>query len=179
MPGSMLDNPAITSVLGLLVERPLHLYALSQELPRRLDANGLPAGRGSIRNLLTRLRDIDWIEVDPASGGEDATTYRVTRAGVEELRNRVRSQLQDPSPDHDHFTQAVAYLGLLETREATTLLRDRRDRLAAEHATITRDRNRALADGLPWLHLAEVDYVLHQTASAITWLDRTIVRLDS
>lgn len=174
----MLANPAITSVLGLLVERPLHLYAVSRELPRRLDAHGLPAGRGSIRNLLTRLRDVAWIEVEPAAGTTDTTSYRVTPAGADELRNRVRRQLRDPSPDHDHFVQAVAYLGLLEPQEATTLLRERRDRLAAELAATTRDRDRALADGLPWLHLAEVDYVLHQTASAITWLERTITRLD-
>lgn len=157
---------------------PTCAWPRSAGAPRSWSGPSRSSGRGSIRNLLTRLRDVEWIEIDPASGPADTTRYRVTPAGADELRNRVRRQLRDPSPDHDHFVQAVAYLGLLEPQEATTLLRERRERLAAELAATTRDRDRALADGLPWLHLAEVDYVLHQTASAITWLDRTITRLD-
>lgn len=173
----MLDNPAITSLLGLLVERPLHLYALSKELPRRLDASGLPAGRGSIRNLLGRLSDIGWIELVRSDAVDDVATYRITREGLDELRNRVRSQVQDTSPDHDHFVQAVAYIGLFDTQEACRLLRRRRERLTTHLTDVTREHLQALEGGQPWTHLAEVDYTLSQTSAAIAWLDRTIDRL--
>ncbi|WP_125911531.1 MULTISPECIES: PadR family transcriptional regulator [Pseudonocardia] len=179
MPASMLDNPAITSLLGLLVERPLHLYALSKELPRRLDASGLPTGRGSLRNLLVRLHDIGWIELVRPDATDDVATYRTTREGVDELRKRVRSQVEDTSPDHDHFIQAIAYIGLFEAQEACLLLGRRRERLATHLADVTREHARALDGGQPWTHLAEVDYTLSQTAAAIAWLDRTIDRLRS
>lgn len=173
----MLDNPTITSLLGLLVERPLHLYALSQELRRRLDASGLSVGRGSVRNLLVRLSDISWVELGGPDSGDDVATYRITEEGLAELRNRVRSQVQDTSPDHDHFVQAVAYIGLFDTQEACLLLRRRRERLTTRLTDVTREHARALDSGQPWTHLAEVDYALSQTAAAIAWLDRTIDRL--
>lgn len=175
----MLDNPAITSLLGLLVERPLHLYALSKELPRRLDASGLPVGRGSVRNLLVRLGDIGWVELAGSDAVEDVATYRITQTGLVELRNRVRSQVQDTSPDHDHFVQAVAYIGLFDAEEACLLLQRRRERLTTRLTVVTREHVQALDAGQPWTHLAEVDYVLSQASAAIAWLDRTIDRLQS
>ncbi len=139
VPASMLDNPTITSLLGLLVERPLHLYAVSQELPRRLDASGLSVGRGSVRNLLVRLGDIGWVELGGPDSIDDVATYRITEEGLAELRNRVRSQVQDTSPDHDHFVQAVAYIGLFDTQEACLLLRRRRERLTTRLTDVTRE----------------------------------------
>src|SRR5690606_17578889 len=123
VPGSLLKNSVIVSVLGLLLERPLHLYALAQTLAGRPDAQGTALGRGPLRNVLTAVVDAGWVRRDADAAGP--TLLATTGAAAEELRSRVERQVADVGADHDHMAQAVAYLGLLDRAGAAELLRRR------------------------------------------------------
>lgn len=173
MPGTLLKNAAVLSVLGLLLERPLHLYALSQELRARLDAAGLSLGRGSIRNVLNAIEEVGWVtrnEPPSPAGRPVRAIYTLTEAGVDELHGRVREQIADASPDHNHFVQAVAYLGLLDITEAVEALRERATALERTIDELQRQHSRALSDRTPELFVIEVDYLIHQMRAEVSWI---------
>jgi DNA-binding PadR family transcriptional regulator len=180
VPGSLLNNPAIVSVLGLLTERPLHLYALSQELDQRLDAQGLPLGRGSLRNVLTALVDAGWVRVEerPTPNGV-RSVFATTEAGRHELRDRVERQVADPRSDHDHLAQAVAYLGLLEPAEAAGLLRRRAADVRALVEGVKADVEAAVTAGLPELYVIEGGYAVALREAEVAWLEATARRIES
>ncbi len=178
MPGSLLKNPAIVSVLGLLLERPLHLYALSRELQDRPDAQGLARGRGSLRNVLTALVDAGWVRRE--EGAETGrTVFATTDAGAEELRGRVVRQVADAAADHDHMTQAVAYLGLLEAGEAAELLRRRAAGVRTEIGRVESGVSSAADAGLPELYVIEGGYALALRRAELEWLEHTADRIEA
>lgn len=180
MPGSLLKNPVIVSVLGLLVERPQHLYALSQELDRRLDAEGLPLGRGSLRNVLTALVEAGWVEVEERQTPNGyRSVFATTEAGVRELRDRVERQIADPRADHDHMAQAVAYLGLLGPAEAAALLRRRAADVQAILEDVRAGVDAAAAAGVPELHVVEAGYAFALRRAEVTWLEETAGRIET
>ncbi|MFC8730995.1 PadR family transcriptional regulator [Luteimicrobium sp. NPDC057192] len=180
MPGSLLKNPVIVSVLGLLVERPLHLYALSHELDRRLDAQGLPLGRGSLRNVLTALVEAGWVGVDERETPTGTrSVFATTEAGVRELRDRVERQIADPRADHDHMAQAVAYLGLLDPADAADLLRRRAAEVRAIIEAIRAGIDAAGAADLPELYVVEGGYALALRTAEATWLEETALRIQA
>lgn len=176
MPGSLLKNSVIVSVLGLLLERPLHLYALSQTLADRLDAQGTALGRGSLHNVLTALVDAGWVRRDDESG---RTVFATTGAGAAELRSRVERQVADVGADHDHMAQAVAYLGLLDRAEAAELLRRRAAGVREVVAEIEAGITRAADAGLPELYVVEGGYALALRKAELVWLERTASRIET
>ncbi len=176
MPGSLLKNSVIVSVLGLLLERPLHLYALSQTLADRLDAQGTALGRGSLRNVLTALTGAGWVRRDDDAG---RTVFATTDAGAAELRSRVEQQVADVGADHDHMAQAVAYLGLLDRARAADLLRRRAAGVREAVAGIEAGIAGAADAGLPELYVVEGGYVLALRRAELAWLEDTARRIET
>ncbi|MEN5072622.1 hypothetical protein ABE437_02290 [Isoptericola cucumis] len=177
MPGSLLKNSVIVSVLGLLLERPLHLYALSQTLADRLDAQGTALGRGSLRNVLTALTGAGWVRRDDDDAGR--TVFATTEAGAAELRSRVEQQVADVGADHDHMAQAVAYLGLLDRARAVELLRRRAAGVREVVGGVEAGVAGAADAGLPELYVVEGGYVLALRRAELAWLEDTARRIET
>ena len=68
MPKSALDNPLILPILGLLVERPRHPYAVFAGLRRRYPY--LHVRNATVYTLLDTLKAVRWIEAREDAGHE-------------------------------------------------------------------------------------------------------------
>jgi len=163
-------NVLVLPILGLLVEQPAHAYDLAVRLDDRYPH--LKARRSSVVTLVKSLAANGLLLPDaPVSVANRParTTYRLTDAGVTLFRSRVREGLAHAMPASTDFLTAVAYLGILPTTDAITVLRTRAERLRRETPMIPPD--------LPEIQMIEVHYWLRVLATEITWLTETADRL--
>ncbi|MCX4098161.1 PadR family transcriptional regulator [Nocardia sp. alder85J] len=170
MPKNALDNPLVLPLLGLLVERPRHAYALFSELRQRYDY--LRVRNATVYTLLERLTAEGWIA---ATEGDERATLTVTESGVATLADQVRRQIGTADPTGGPaFVTALAYLGILPREEAAELLTRRRKLVAAE----CRRLERILEDiSGPEVHMIEAHYLLSRLRHDAGWLDRTARRI--
>src|SRR2546429_9917474 len=92
VPTSALDNPLVLPILGLLVERPRHSYAVFAELRRRYLY--LHVRNATVYTLLETLKAVRWIEARPDG---DHESLRTTGAGAAALAEPVEAEI--PSGD--------------------------------------------------------------------------------
>lgn|SRR5690349_15240545 len=175
MPLRATDNPLVLPLLGLLLERPRHQYALLAALRDRYPH--LRVRTGSVYTLVGSLQEVGWIEsTGGAAEGAGPVAFRLTPTGVAEFRGKVLAGLRDAEATEPlRFVTALAYVGILDraTARATldtrlAALRDRADEL---------DRAVRTADAVP-VHMAEVAFVASQTRHDIAWLEGFRAQLD-
>ncbi|MGK5737874.1 PadR family transcriptional regulator [Micromonospora sp. URMC 103] len=176
MPLRATDNPLVLPLLGLLLERPRHQYALLADLRDRY--RHLRVRTGSVYTLVRSLQDAGWIE--PASGdsGSDASApvaFRLTPAGTAEVRRRVVADIEDTDPANAaRFVTALAYVGILDRPHAVAALttrvealRQRADELEQAIATA----------GLPEVFMVEVAFFASQTRHDLAWIERFVAQV--
>lgn len=171
MPTNALDNPLVLPILGLLVERPRHAYAVFGELRRRYDY--LRVRNATVYTLLDRLREERWI----AAENDDRAALTVTDTGVTALAERVRSQLRGVDPTGGPaFVTAFAYLGILRPSEAGEVLAQRVARIREEIRRLEHVIDGA--DG-PEVHMIEAHYLLSRLRHDVDWLEGTVRRIEA
>ncbi len=172
MPKNALDNPLVLPILGLLVERPRHPYAVFAELRRRYPY--LKVRNSTVYTLLHTLGTAGWIE---PSEGEDRDAVTTTTAGAAALAHQVQTQLDAGDlAGGPMFLAALAYLAILPPPQAAHLLRTRADHLDAE-----RERLQESMDSAQTLeiHMIEVRYLLERLTHDTVWLRNTAERIDT
>ena len=172
MPLDATRNSLVLPILGLLVEQPAHAYDVTARLQARYAH--LKTRRSSVVTLLKSLTDGGLLfsgTPESVANRPARTTYRLTDAGIELFRVRVREGLTETLPASADFLTAVAYLGILPPAEAVAVLRARADRLRRETPVIP--------PGPPEIQMIEVHYWLRVLATEITWLTETADRLAS
>ncbi|MEV3925706.1 PadR family transcriptional regulator [Actinomadura coerulea] len=176
MPLTAVDNPLALRLLGLLVEQPMHQYALTVALNERYPY--LSAKSGSVYALVRSLEVAGWVAptgVEQMGNRPARTVYALTDQGWDVFKERVRRQIREVKVTTSAFVDALAYLGTLDPAEAPRVLRGRQESLEQQIAEL----EQASDTGLPEITMIEVDFVLHQLRSEARWIRALIARIDA
>ncbi|MBO0837508.1 MAG: PadR family transcriptional regulator [Actinobacteria bacterium] len=174
MPTDALANPLVLPILGLLVERPRHAYAVFSELRSRYDY--LTVRNATVYTLLNTLVNAGWIEAGPSSG-PDRQEFALSEAGRRTLAGRVNRDLREADlADGTAFMTALAYLGILDPTTAADALEARAERIRIEEQRLDRLLSSA---GVTELHMIEVHFYRDRLRHDRTWLNTTIHRIQS
>ncbi|AQZ69680.1 hypothetical protein BKM31_56770 [[Actinomadura] parvosata subsp. kistnae] len=175
MPTTAVDNPLTLRLLGLLVEQPMHQYALAVALNERYPY--LNAKSGSVYALVRSLQTAGWVTrtgVEQVGNRPTRTVYALTDQGWRVFRERVRRQLREARVTTSAFVDALAYLGALDRAEAPHVLRERLESLEERISEL----ERAGGPGVKEITMIEVDFVLHQLHSEADWIRALITRIE-
>jgi DNA-binding PadR family transcriptional regulator len=128
VPESALDNPLILPILGLLVERPRHPYAIFAGLRRRYLY--LHVRNATVYTLLDTLKAVRWIEAREDAGRE---SLHATGSGAAATAERVEVEVRggDLTGGPSYMT-ALAYLSIMTPERAADALHARVSALADE-----------------------------------------------
>ncbi|MEV6985129.1 PadR family transcriptional regulator [Sphaerisporangium sp. NPDC051017] len=175
MPLTAVDNPLTLRLLGLLVEQPMHQYALAVALNERYPY--LHAKSGSVYTLVRSMAVAGWVAptgVEQMGNRPSRTVYALTDQGWDIFKERVRRQIREAKVTTSAFVDAMAYLGALDRAEAPQLLRGRQESLEERIAEL----EQASDPGLPEITMIEVDFVLYQLRAEAEWIHALIARID-
>lgn len=173
-------TPLAVMVLALLREDDMHPYEMKRLLLQRRDDRLVSITHGTLYHTVARLQRaglLDEVGVDREGNRPERTTYTLTPAGDGAVTEWVRREL--PRADRpEQFRVALAEAHNLPRDEVASLLRDRRETLAAQHAELTGARDGAAHRGVPEQFLVEVERHSAMLAADLTWLDALLLRLD-
>ena len=167
-----ISNLLALSLLNLLVERPMYPYEMAVTLRQRGKDDSIKINWGSLYTVVQNLEKYGFIEaVDVAREGRqpERTTYQITDAGREELKDWVRELISEPEREHTKFEAALGEFAVLPPTELIDLLQRRLDALEATIA-----QHRAALDELvtqvPRLFLVESEYHLALRRAEAEWV---------
>ena len=138
-----MKDPALTPlgvmVLALLREGDMHPYEMARLLRARRDDRIVPISAGTLYHTVTRLHGqglIEEVGVDREGNRPERTTYTVTPAGTEAVREWVRRELGG-SRRRTAFRVALAEAHNLERDGVVELLTQRLELLRDELETLS------------------------------------------
>jgi len=172
-------NLMALAVLGTLVQRPMHPYEIASFLRARGKDEDMPIKWGSLYTVVGNLEKHGFVEAVGSSrdgARPERTTYRLTPAGGEELRDWVRELLGTPEPERTRFKAALSMLGALGPDEAVELLRQRTRLL---HQRITDEQERLAGLDVPRLFLVEDEYEIAVQRAELAWIRGLLAELES
>ncbi|MGC4192293.1 MAG: PadR family transcriptional regulator [Thermomicrobiales bacterium] len=181
MPSSAIDSQLVLHILGLLVERPMHQYALRRTLAERYPAHRAHTSAGSIYALVASLTGEGWIEAvrTEREGKRLRTIYGITGAGWVIFRHRIDTQIRAAPSGMSPFADAIAYLGALAPDEAIATLRARLAMLHQQQTDLARALQEANRQGVSDLHMIEADFLRSQLEGETRWIECLIDRIAS
>jgi len=127
------SNPLALAVLALLFERPMHPYEMAATLKERRKEDSIKLRYGSLYTVIEQLLARGLIaaaETSREGRRPERTVYRLTHAGLDELRRWMRDLLREPAKEYPQFEAALCLLPVLAPEEAVALLRQRALHLA-------------------------------------------------
>jgi DNA-binding PadR family transcriptional regulator len=166
------SNLLALSLLNMLTQRPMYPYEMASTLRERGKDNAIKINWGSFYTVVQNLEKYGFIEaIEVAREGRqpERTTYQITDAGRDEVKDWLRELLSVPEREHSSFEAALGesavvppeeLIGLLQQRLAA--LEEANDRLQAELATLVTE--------LPRLFLIESEYYLGQRRAEEEWV---------
>jgi DNA-binding PadR family transcriptional regulator len=173
-------TPLGLMVLALLREGEMHPYEMMRLMRFRRDDRLAPITNGTMYHTVARLERaglLAEIGVDRDGNRPERTTYAVTPAGSEAVREWVRREL--PRVDRPaEFRIAIAEAHNLDRDEVGALLRARRDAVVEQLDLHTTGLDDALAKGVPGQYMVEVERQGLLLRTDLEWLDSMIARLD-
>ncbi|BDT87557.1 PadR family transcriptional regulator [Nocardia cyriacigeorgica] len=168
-----LRTPLTLAVLTLLAERPRHPYEMKVALRERHVEDVVKLRGGSLYDAIGRLERAELVrQVGTARAGArpERTVYEITETGRVLLRELLEEMLTEPVNEYPRFVAALAHLPALDRESAARMLRLRAERLREDHADTARMVAQH-ADGIPRAVLLEAEFLQHQRAAEIDWLD--------
>jgi DNA-binding PadR family transcriptional regulator len=165
-------NLLALSLLNMLTQRPMYPYEMASTLRERGKDNAIKVNWGSFYTVVQNLEKhgfIEAIEVAREGRQPERTTYQITDAGRDEVKDWLRELLSVPEREYTSFEAALGESAVLPPDELIGLLQQRlaaleeaNDRLHAELAT--------LVTQLPRLFLVESEYYLAQRRAEEEWV---------
>jgi DNA-binding PadR family transcriptional regulator len=159
------------AVLASLYQRPMHPYEIAKTLKETGKEHDMGLKWGSFYTVIGNLEKYRLIakgESTREGNRPERTVYRITDDGRAELVDWVRELVSTPRLEESGFRAGLSVLAVLHPDEATTLLRQRadrlRDQLTADRAALDR-----LAGQVPRLFLIEAEYDLALLTAEIEW----------
>ncbi|MEU7620142.1 PadR family transcriptional regulator [Micromonospora rifamycinica] len=176
MPSDATQNSLVLPMLGLLVEEPAHGYDITTRLRQRY--GHLSVTRSTVTSLLKTLEKAGLIfsRIPERVGNRPPrTAYELTAAGRADFRHKVEAGVRDTVAASVDFVMAVAYVGVLPTDQAASILEGRADRLDQELAVLS-----GLPDGdVLEVHMLEVAYWRTIVAAEVAWIRNLVRRIRS
>ncbi|MVU82437.1 PadR family transcriptional regulator [Nocardia sp. ET3-3] len=159
MPPRSLRTPVTLAVLGLLAEKPRHVYEMRMVMRERGHDEVLKLKNASMYDALPRLLDAGLIEVEAAAregNRPERTVYRSTAEGRRRLAEWLRELLSDPVHDQAAFTAALGFMFALPRAEVAELVSERARRIDARVTAV--DDAIAAAGAVPAIFLTDQTY---------------------
>ena len=166
------SNLLALPLLSLLMERPMYPYEMASMLRERGKDQAIKINWGSFYTVIQNLEKYGFIEaVEVAREGRqpERTTYRLTDAGREELKDWLRELLSVPEREHSSFEAALGESAVLPPDELIDLLQQRLATLETASGRLQAELE-TLVTQLPRLFLIESEYYLAQRRAEEDWL---------
>jgi DNA-binding PadR family transcriptional regulator len=166
------SNLLALSLLTLLTERPMYPYEMASMLRERGKDNAIKINWGSFYTVVQNLEKYGFIEaVGVAREGRqpERTTYQLTDAGRQELKDWLRELLSVPVREHTSFEAALGEAGVLPPDELIDLLQQRLAALEKANGRLQAELD-ALETQLPRLFLIESEYFLALRRAEEDWV---------
>ena len=126
------SNLMALSLLSLLTERPMYPYEMASKLREYGKDQAIKINWGSLYTVVQNLDKhgfIEAVEVVREGRQPERTTYRITEAGRDELKDWLRELLSEPEREYTRFEAALGECGILSPDELIGLLRQRLEAL--------------------------------------------------
>ena len=166
------SNLLALSLLTLLTQRPMYPYEMASMLRERGKDNAIKINWGSFYTVVQNLEKYGFIEaLEVAREGRqpERTTYRITDAGREELKDWLRELLSVPEREHTSFEAALGESAVLPPDELIDLLRQRLAALEEANARLDSELV-TVRTQIPRLFLIESEYYLTQRRAEEEWV---------
>ena len=173
------SNLMALSLLSLLTERPMYPYEMASKLREYGKDQAIKINWGSLYTVVQNLEKHGFIEaVEVAREGRqpERTTYRITEAGRDELRDWLRELLSEPEREYTRFEAALGECGILAPDELIGLLRQRLEALDEAIAAHQQGLH-AMEAQLPRLFLIESEYQLALRRAEAEWVRGLLTEL--
>lgn len=159
-------------LLGLLRSGEMHGYQLNEYIERTLSFCA-DVKKATAYFLLDKMEGRGWVTATEHREGNrpPRKVYHLTPGGEAEFQRLLRENLSSFASARSAGDIGLAFLGALESGEASELLRLRRAALAAEL-----DGIRAAPQHGGGIQLL-IDHQIHYLDSELRWLDETIASL--
>ena len=166
------SNLLALALLNTLMERPMYPYEMASMLRERGKDQAIRINWGSFYTVVQNLEKYGFIEaVEVAREGRqpERTTYRITDAGREELKDWLRELLSVPEREHTSFEAALGDAAALPPDELIDLLRQRLATLEKANGELGAELG-TLRTQLPRLVLIETEFYLAQRRAEEEWV---------
>ena len=165
-------NLLALSLLTLLTERPMYPYEMAATLRHRGKDQSIKINWGSLYTVVQNLEKhgfIETVEVGREGRQPERTTYQITPAGREELKDWLRELISQPEREYTRFEAALGESAVLPPNELIDLLQRRLDAL---EAAITQHETglAAFVTQVPRLFLIESEYHLALRRAETEWV---------
>jgi DNA-binding PadR family transcriptional regulator len=158
------SNPLALAALSYLTRGPMHPYDLVRTLRANGDARSVKFTSASavymVIDQLARAGFVEERETARAGRRPEHTTYALTEAGYREWHDWLRDLIAEPRYEYPQFVVGLSLMAALPPGEAAGLLRQRKESVTRLRAEARAGIDKALADGLPPLFLADEEYRL-------------------
>jgi DNA-binding PadR family transcriptional regulator len=166
------SNLLALSLLSLLIERPMYPYEMASKLRGRGKENAIKINWGSFYTVVQNLEKygfIEAVEVGREGRQPERTTYQITEAGRQELRDWLRELLSIPEREYTRFEAALGESAGLPPDELIGLLQQRLAELEKGNGRIQAELE-TLRTQLPRLFLIESEYYLALRRAEEEWV---------
>lgn len=178
--GRKISNLLGLAVLSYLSQQPMHPYALGRALREHGDARSIKYNPGSLYTVVRQLAAAGFIAEQQTSRDglrPEHTVYALTEAGRRELRDWLRTLIEQPQHEYPAFVGALAFVSALPPDEVSGLLARRLDLLARQRAETSEVIQDSLAKGVPGLFLIEEEYRLALLETESSFAERFIAQI--
>jgi DNA-binding PadR family transcriptional regulator len=170
-------TPVGIAILALLVREPMHPYEMRHRIRTQEIDRIMKVTHGTLYSTVERLATdglIEPVEVNREGKRPERTVYRVTEAGQDRLIDALRDGLMRTTDEYPRLVTMLAFVSLLSPSEVADLLGRRlivlESRLSANNSAI----DVTLKQGLPRVHLIEVEYLTALLRAELDWIRATI-----
>ncbi len=177
----MLTNAEL-AVLGLVVEKPRHGYAIEGVIEERGMRNWTEVGFSSIYYILNKLEEQGLVEsqlVDAEGQGPARKVYQVTAAGRRTWTAGTLQALSVPGRPNSSFLLGLSGLPGVDTQEALSALRRYRGALGEVQLGLRKRLEDLDPKDAPLFLIGMFDYSLRLATCEAAWLDEFIDKLAS
>jgi DNA-binding PadR family transcriptional regulator len=174
-------TPLAVSALALLAERSMHPYEMYRLMLDRSEHDLVKVRPGTLYHAMTRMAEAGLIEAvgtDRDGGRPERTTYRITDAGAQMMRDRLRGLLARPVNEYPSLPVALGEAHNLTREEVLDLLAERIEALAARVSAgrAMLDEAARVADEV---YLIGHRFVVDMAAAELEWLRGLVTRIEN
>jgi len=166
------------ALLALLYQRPMHGYEMGKQLTLTINAEW-DVKPGQIASTLTRLHDAQLVEYEVTEGddGPDRKIYRLTDAGLDDLRTWfLTPEVREYKLGDAFYVKLVLSLIGSPVSPEQVLSAQRRELFQQLHQITEMRRKANVHTELPWVLLLE-SATMHLEAD-LRWIEMLEARMD-